>query len=59
MSNANSGKRILPVGAICQDGRYWPVIRLQGRWLQGLGFKAGGRIKVEYGPGRLLIRLVP
>ena len=59
MSNDNLGKRVLPVCAIYQDGKYWPVIRLQGRWLQGLGFKAGGRIKVEYGPGRLLIRRVP
>ncbi|HBS61111.1 MAG TPA: hypothetical protein DEA44_17830 [Firmicutes bacterium] len=59
MSNDNLGKRSLPVCTIHQDGKYWPVIRLQGRWLQRLGFEAGSRIEVEYSPRLLLIRLVP
>ena len=59
MSNDNLGKRILPVCAIHQDGKYWPFIRLQGRWLQRLGFEAGGMIEVEYSLGLLLIRLLP
>ncbi|MEM5768218.1 MAG: SymE family type I addiction module toxin [Bacillota bacterium] len=59
MSNDNSEKRILSVCAIYQDGKYWPFIRLQGRWLQRLGFEAGSMVEVEYIPGLLLIRLLP
>ena len=58
MSNDNLGKRILPVSTIHQDGKYWPFIRLQGRWLQRLGFAADSMIEVEYSPGLLLIRLL-
>jgi len=59
MSNDNLEKRILPVCTIHQDGKYWPFIRLQGRWLQRLGFAGDSMIEVEYSPGLLLIRLLP
>ncbi len=59
MSNDNLGKRTLPVCTIHQDGKYWPFIRLQGKWLRKLGFVADSRIEVEYSHGLLLIKLVP
>lgn len=37
----------------------WPLIRLQGRWLQDLGFLPGTRIAVEEQSGALLIKAVP
>ncbi|HSL81615.1 MAG TPA: SymE family type I addiction module toxin [Thermoanaerobaculia bacterium] len=38
---------------------FHPLIRLSGRWLEGLGFPLGGKIEVEAEPGRLVLKAVP
>jgi len=40
------------------DARNIPCIRLQGRWLEELGFRQGNSIIVEEDSGRLVIELV-
>ena len=35
----------------------YPLIRLQGRWLEILGFKIGKKVVVEEGENRLIITL--
>jgi toxic protein SymE len=35
-----------------------PEIRLEGKWLEGLGFKPGQKIKVQQGKGKLVITIV-
>lgn len=37
----------------------WSLIRLQGKWLQNLGFSPGTRIAVEEQNGTLLIEAMP
>ena len=41
----------------CQ-ARNIPCIRLQGRWLEELGFKPGNSVIVEEDSGRLVLELV-
>ncbi|HEY3425263.1 MAG TPA: SymE family type I addiction module toxin [Negativicutes bacterium] len=36
-----------------------PLIRLQGKWLQDLGFQSEDKIAVEENNGSLLIKAVP
>lgn len=38
---------------------YVPLVRLQGKWLEALGFTAGAQVHIEGQPGELTIRLVP
>jgi toxic protein SymE len=53
------GKRKLKIyeapGCVMRD---IPCIRLQGRWLERLGFKPGNNVIVQEGSGRLVIELV-
>lgn len=35
-----------------------PQIRMQGKWLEELGFKTGSEINVEYLDGKLIVELV-
>ncbi|WP_371381802.1 SymE family type I addiction module toxin [Sporomusa aerivorans] len=37
----------------------WPLIRLQGKWLQDLGFLSGAKIAIEEHDGALLIKALP
>jgi hypothetical protein len=40
-------------------GRTFPKIRLQGKWLAGLGFKPTGRVAVEASaPGELRLKYI-
>lgn len=39
------------------EGRYVPMIRLRGRWLQKLGFRKGDRFTVEERRGELVVKL--
>lgn len=32
-----------------------PSLRVQGRWLERAGFRAGARVQVEVQPGRLVV----
>jgi hypothetical protein len=48
--------RILPVNFLYQNGQPVPVIKLQGKWLQKLGFRPGDTLLVERQPGMLVIR---
>ena len=41
------------------DRKEAPLIRLQGRWLQELGFEIGKRISVEEKQGELVLKLMP
>lgn len=51
--------RILTVYYTYQSGKGRPLIRLQGKWLQDLGFKTGSKIEVKEENGVLSIRAVP
>lgn len=35
-----------------------PEIRLEGRWLEELGFKEGDRVQIEQQPNKLTITLI-
>lgn len=35
-----------------------PFIRVQGKWLEALGFTAGSRVEIVEKPGELTIRLM-
>jgi toxic protein SymE len=59
MSTVKLGKRILTVYYTHLNGKNMPLIRLQGKWLQDLGFKTGSKIDVEETNGLLFIRVVP
>lgn len=39
-----------------QNGSYTAQIRLQGKWVEELGFKPGDELKIECYRGRLIIR---
>lgn len=39
------------------DNTTVPEIRLEGRWLEKVGFNKGQRVKIEQEPGRLIITL--
>ncbi|QDR81327.1 SymE family type I addiction module toxin [Sporomusa termitida] len=53
------GKRILKIYSSAAYSKLnVPCIILQGKWLQGLGFKTGNHVAVEEGEGELVIRLV-
>ena len=47
---------ILSVNCLYQDDQPVPVIKLQGKWLQKLGFEPGDTLVVERQPGMLVIR---
>ena len=52
--------RVLTVsGFSVYDRKEAPAIRLQGRWLEALGFGIGRKITIEEQHGELLLRLVP
>ena len=51
-------KRFLAISYIFQNQKSVPLIRLQGRWLQELGFTIGSKVKIEVKNGMLLIKPV-
>ncbi|CVK21679.1 SymE family type I addiction module toxin [Sporomusa sphaeroides] len=58
MSTPQESTRVLTVYYTCQNGALRPLIRLQGKWLQELGFLTGAKIEVQGSKGSLLIRSV-
>lgn len=60
MSSERETSRILTVYyTYLNDGKdRRPLIRLQGKWLQDLGFQSGDKIAIEEHSGALLIKAV-
>lgn len=58
-----TGARVFTVARCFEEsaesgqGRFVPMIRLRGRWLQRLGFRRGDRIVVEERRGELVVKL--
>ena len=48
-------ERKLTVGYVPGDGKHYPMIRLQGKWLEELGFSVGDRVVVMACEGRIVI----
>ena len=48
-------ERKLTVGYVPGDGKHYPMIRLQGKWLEEMGFKVGDRVVVVADEGRIVI----
>jgi len=61
LSSEGESSRILTVYyTYLNNGKdRWPLIRLQGKWLQDLGFQSGNKITIEEHSGALLIKAVP
>ena len=60
LSSEGENSRILTVYyTYLNNGKNrWPLIRLQGKWLQDLGFHSGSKITIEEHGGALLIKAV-
>lgn len=60
LSSEGESSRILTVYyTYLNNGKdRWPLIRLQGKWLQDLGFQSGNKITIEEHSGTLLIKAV-
>jgi len=56
--NAEKNKRTLTVYYNYQKNHDVPLIRLQGKWLENLGFYVGNQVEVEEEKGLLLIRAI-
>lgn len=48
-------KRSLTVGYIYTNNKPYPMIRLQGKWLEELGFRVGDRVVVVTDEERIVI----
>ena len=48
-------ERKLTVGYVPGDGKHYPMIRLQGKWLEELGFRVGDRVMVVVDEGKIVI----
>lgn len=51
-------KRLLTVSSVYINNQQIPQIRIQGKWLNNLGFCIRCRVEVEEKQGELVIRLV-
>ncbi|MFA5375540.1 MAG: SymE family type I addiction module toxin [Dehalococcoidia bacterium] len=49
-------ERKLTVGYVPGDGKHYPLIRLQGKWLEELGFMVGDRVVVVVNEEHLIIK---
>ena len=59
MSSGRENSRILTVYYTYLNGKdRRPLIRLQGKWLQDLGFQSGDKVVIEEHGGALLIKAV-
>ncbi len=59
LSSERESARILTVYYTYLNGKdRRPLIRLQGKWLQDLGFHSGSKIAIEEHGGTLLIKAV-
>lgn len=50
--------RVLTVSSIYSSSKEVPQIRIQGVWLEKLGFRPGKKIIVEESYGKLVLKLV-
>ncbi len=50
--------RLLTIASVFSNNSEIPQIRIQGKWLEKLGFKQGKKFIVEESQGQLIIRLV-
>ena len=50
--------RLLTISSTTAGNKEVPQIRMQGNWLEKLGFITGKKIMIEESYGKLLIRLV-
>ena len=48
-------ERKLTIGYVPGDGKHYPLIRLQGKWLEEMGFRVGDRVVVVTDEGRIVI----
>ncbi|MFC5702777.1 SymE family type I addiction module toxin [Cohnella faecalis] len=51
-------KRVLTVSSAFINNQLIPQIRIQGKWLNDLGFSIGYKVVVEEIQGQLIIRVV-
>ncbi|WP_027086815.1 SymE family type I addiction module toxin [Cohnella panacarvi] len=51
-------KRVLTVSSAFINNQLIPQIRIQGKWLNGLGFSVGYRVEVEEMQGELRITVL-
>ena len=51
-------KRLLTVSGAFINNQLIPQIRIQGKWLNDLGFSVRCRVEVEEKQGQLVIRLI-
>ena len=59
MSSERETSRILTVYYRYLNGKdRWPLIRLQGKWLQDLGFQSGDKVVIGEHSGALLIKTI-
>jgi len=59
LSGEKENSRILTVYYTYLNGKTrLPLIRLQGKWLQDLGFQSGDKIAIEEHNGALVIKAV-
>ena len=55
----NMKKRELTIcGMSVYDRKRYPFIRLNGKWLEALGFEIGKKITVEEKQGELVLKMV-
>ncbi len=50
--------RLLTIASVLSNNSEIPQIRIQGKWLEKLGFRQGKKFIVEESQGQLIIRLV-
>ncbi|HWQ72622.1 MAG TPA: SymE family type I addiction module toxin [Desulfitobacteriaceae bacterium] len=50
--------RLLTIASVFSNNSEIPQIRIQGKWLEKLGFRQGKKFSVEERQGQLIIRLV-
>jgi len=59
LNRAKGDNRVLTVSGFSPSFRKeYPFIRLQGKWLESLGFQIGSRITVEEKQGELVLRVI-
>ena len=57
--NHGTHSRKLTIGYMPGSGKQYPMIRLQGKWLEELGFTVGDRVVVTTDEERIIIVKYP
>ncbi len=50
--------RISTISCVTANGKEVPQIRIQGIWLDKLGFKTGKKVIIEESYGKLVLKLI-